>query len=372
MMNFCLFLALGATLATGQLFGLISMLPEVSRSFGEVAVLGLPLFAAGYATGMVLIGSLSGQLGAKRVLVGSLGGGALLSVACSWSSSAEVFLLFRFAEGVVLGGFPPAAFVATTQRVRPEHRLLPNSAMVFGLLGSAGLAGLISRVMAVSIGWRSGLVVYGVLLLMAAALASRVKGLQPGAPGQAPHPYRLVPGEAFSWEGLFSGACGAFTMAAFVTTNALALRGDNATFALVVVVCSVLLVLSAAKAIVKRAPDARRALGLLLVCSGVWLRLSWPQGIVCALAIVTVGATLVVPACIQQVVLSARRSVPAAVACFTCMLFVGGALSGLAMSGIVPVSPSAIAPVLIVGLGALAVSALVRLCTQLWTTRGVA
>ena len=159
-------------------------------------------------------------------------------------------------------------------------------------------------------------------------------------------------------------------MAAFVTTNALAHGGNNATAALGVVVCAVLGVLCAARVIVKRPPDARRALGLFMVCCGVWLRMWWPPGIVYALAVATVGATLVVPACIQQVIASARKSVPAAVASFTCMLFVGGALSGLAMTGMMPIPPSTIAPVLIVSLGILAVNAWVRYRADIWVRRG--
>ena len=366
MTRFCLFLAFGATLATGQMFALMPLVPQVSLSLGNSAALGLPLFAAGYATGMVLFGSLSGRLGVKRVLVISLSAGALLSVACAWSPITLVFLLFRFVEGVVLGGFPPAAFVATTQRVPLKNRLLANSAMVFGLLGSAGLAGLISRMMAESIGWRNGLVVYGALLLLASALASRLGGLSRGDLAQT-HPYRLIRGEAFSGEGMFSNICGACTMAAFAMTNGMAQRGQNPILALIVVLCAVLLILGVAKFIVRRLPDERRALGLLLVCCGACLGELWGQGIVLSLATVTVGATLVVPASIQKVISNARKSIPVAVACFTCCLFIGGTFAGLSMTGMVPVSPLAVSTVLIVSLGILAGSAWVRLRADIWS-----
>lgn len=43
--GFCVFLAAAATLATGQLFGFIALMPDLIDRFGANARLGLPLFA---------------------------------------------------------------------------------------------------------------------------------------------------------------------------------------------------------------------------------------------------------------------------------------------------------------------------------------
>lgn len=357
--GFCVFLAFAATLATGQLFGYLAFLPRLSEHFGDGAALGLPLFAGGYAMGMIAIGSLAGRLGARRVLVASLAAGGVLSVLTAFTPNIALLLGFRFVEGLVLGGFPPAAFVASVQRVPREKILFANSAMAFGLLGSAGLAGLISHGLASSVGWRGGLVVYGLLLLCAAATAHLQSGIAAGQLVPV-HPYRLVAIELVGSEVAFSAACGAMTMATFVAANSLAQKGPNTIAPLVIVLVIVLLLLAMSKQIVQRTADLRRVLGLSLTLCGALVLLISEEQVLVALALVTIGATLTVPASIQQVVLGARKAVPVAVAVFTCSLFVGGALAGLVVTGLVDVKISMLSAMLVAGLVLAVIGAFVR------------
>ncbi|BCJ46170.1 hypothetical protein GCM10010168_51190 [Actinoplanes ianthinogenes] len=356
---FCVFLAAAATLATGQLFGFLAFVPQLTERFGSAVKLGLPLFAAGYAVGMILLGSLAGRLGARRVLVVSLAAGGVLSLVTSLAPHVSVLLGLRFAEGLVLGGFPPAAFVASVQRVPQQKILFPNSAMVFGLLGSAGAAGLAARGLAATVGWRGGLVVFGLLLLVVAGVAAVQRGIAPGRPSPV-HPYRLVGVELAGPEVLFSAACGMVTMATFVTTNGAAQKGPHPIAALLIVLGAVLTLLALAKLIVRRPADLRRIVGLVLTLAGAAvLHLSEDQVLV-ALALATVGATLTVPASIQQVVGNARKAIPVAVASFTCSLFVGGALAGLAVTGLVAIEPSTVTAVLLAGLALAGVGGVIR------------
>lgn len=332
--GFCTFLAVAATLATGQLFGYLSFLPSLTAQFGSSAKLGLPLFALGYAIGMLAIGSLAGRYGARRVLVVSLILGGVLSGITAMSAHLAVLLALRLLEGLALGGFPPAAFVAAAQKVPPTKILFPNSAMVFGLLGSAGAAGLMARLMEEFIGWRAGTFVFGVLLVAAAGVASRLKGLAPGSNTDR-HPYRHVVSEATVPDIAFAAVIGAITMGAFVTVNGVAQASEHSIAALVVVVGAVLLLLSFAKSIVVISAIKRRCFGLLVIAGGIAVLLWWQPMILVALGAVAVGATLVVPASIQIVIGQARALIPVAVATFTASLFVGGSLAGLAVTGLV-------------------------------------
>ncbi|NLU83437.1 MFS transporter [Rhodococcus sp. HNM0569] len=367
--GFCVLLAVAATLATGQLFGYLAFLPQLKERFGDEAGLGMPLFAGGYALGMIVLGSLAGRLGARQVLVASLALGGLLSIVTACAPDISLLLGLRFAEGLVLGGFPPAAFVASVQRVPKEKILFANSAMAFGLLGSAGVAGLASHGLASTVGWRTGVVVYGALLLGAAGIGFLQSGIAAGQRGPV-HPYRLVAIELTGSEVAFSAGCGALTMATFVTANGLAQQSPHSIASLVVVLTIVLTLLALAKHIVRRPADLRRTLGLVLTLSGAVVVLFADSHVLAALSLATIGATLTVPASIQQVVVGARRAVPVAVAVFTCSLFVGGALAGLVVTGLVDFEISTLALLLVFGLACAEIAALIRRSRTERATRG--
>jgi len=230
---------------------------------------------------------------------------------------------------------------------------------VFGLLGSAGAAGLVARGLVSTVGWRGGLVVFGVLLIAIAGVAALQQGLAPGRPTPV-HPYRLVLTELGGPEVAFSAVAGAVTMATFVTTNGVAQRGPHSIAALLIVLVIVLLLLAMAKQIVCRPADLRRVVGLALTLAGAAVLLTGEDRVLVALALTTIGATLTVPASIQQVVAGARKAVPVAVATFTCSLFVGGAIAGLAVTGLVNIKLSTVTAVLVVGLALAEIGALVR------------
>lgn len=342
---FCLFLGAAATLATGQLFGYLGFLPELSQRFGQGVSLGLPLFALGYAIGMVSIGSLAERFGARHIMVMSLLLGGLLSVAIGFSTTLPILLLLRLAEGVVLGGFPPAAFVAANQKVPAQNILFANSAMAFGLLGSAGIAGLFTHLFGPLLHWQLGFIMYGCLLLLAALSAFMQKGIRPGN-RKSLSPYKNFRFELRNPELLRSILFGASTMAVFVFVNSTAQRSPHAMFALGIVVVIVLAVLSFSKALIRYRTDSRRLSGLGLILSGVAVITVQPDLVLLALALVCVGATITIPASIQSVVMSAQKSVPSAVAIFTCSLFVGGAAVGMVVTGLLPITATTVVYIL--------------------------
>ena len=355
--GYCTFLGVAATLATGQLFGFIPLIPHIAEDLGDRSKLGLPLFAAGYALGMLLIGSLAGRFGARRVLIVCLAAGGVASAATALAPDVGTLLVLRSVEGIVLGGFPPAAFVASAQKVPPARILHANSAMVFGLLGSAGVAGLVSTGLLTVTGWRGAMSVYAVLLLAGSAVAAVQGGIAPGRRSDV-HPYRLLVSEIVNGPVALSAAVGAVVMATFVTVNSAVQQGEEAVVGLVLVLVLVLLLIAAASRIVRCPAEIRRLVGFGTTLAGAALLWFVDGGELVALLLVTVGATVTVPASIQLVVAAARRSVPAAVAIFTASLFVGGALAGLSAPGLVRVAAHDALAVIVVS-GAVSGAALV-------------
>lgn len=335
---FCLFLGVAATLATGQLFGYLGFLPELFNRFGQGASLGLPLFALGYAIGMVSIGSLAERFGARNIMVFSLLLGGLSSIISAYSITLPMLLSLRLVEGVLLGGFPPAAFVAANQKVSRQKILFANSAMAFGLLGSAGIAGLFTRLFNSISNWQFGLSIYGCLLLLAAFGAFVQKGINPGDESII-FPYKNFHRELLNFELIRSAFLGSSTMAVFVFVNSAAQRGSHPIAALVIVAAIVLAVLSFSKTFVKYGINARRLFGLILIFLGIVVLTVQSNLILFSLALICMGATITIPASIQSVVVSSRKSVPSAVSLFTCSLFIGGALVGLSVTGIIRLSP---------------------------------
>jgi len=127
---------------------------------------------------------------------------------------------------------------------------------------------------------------------------------------------------------------------------------------LVLVLVLVLLLIAAASRIVRCPAEIRRLVGFGTTLAGAALLWFVDGGELVALLLVTVGATVTVPASIQLVVAAARRSVPAAVAIFTASLFVGGALAGLSATGLVRVAAHDALAVIVVS-GAVSGAALV-------------
>lgn len=343
--GFCMFLGIAATLATGQLFGYLGFVPKLAEEFGEGVTLGLPLFAFGYALGMILIGSLAARFGSRKMMIISLGIGGIVSVTAAFSTSLPMLLTLRFCEGAILGGFPPAAFVASAQKIPPKKILFANSAMAFGLLGSAGIAGLVTRILTATLNWRTGLAIYGILLLLAGLAALMQTGLAAAKP-EVGFPYRYFNREIANKELLCSVFFGAVTMAVFVFVNNTAQRSPVSLAALILVVVVVLVVLGLSKRIVVCAIDARRFAGLGFTLFGLLIFTVWNGALLPALCLITIGATLTIPASIQNVVMNAKKAIPVAVALFTCSLFIGGALVGMSVTGIVQIQADTVLIVL--------------------------
>jgi len=331
---FCLFLAFGATLATGQLFGFTPLIHSSTESLGGGTALGLPIFAAGYALGMLLLGPLAGVFGPRRILFLSLFFGGLMSFVAAASPSVPFLLSTRFLEGLALGGFPPAAFVAATQKVPPKLVLLSNSAMVFGLLGSAGLMGIFSRLLIHYTGWRTVLISYAILLLAASIMAALVSGTHP-IPSAPAVPYPTFLAEIRVFAIALSCLCGATVMASFVRINGSIQSGNHANAGLFLVLAIVLGLIALFPVVSKFDPRHRRTVGLAMVLASYLPFGSQSPVSLLSLALATVGATLAVPASIHIVVSSSTRFKPAAISLFTASLFAGGALSGLFTTGII-------------------------------------
>ncbi len=152
------------------------VLPDVSRDFGvspATASLTLSLTTLPLAVAVLVAASWSESQGRRRLLIGSLAGAAVLTVAAAASPSFWVLLVLRVLTGLVLAGLPPVAMAYVAEEFHPSGL---GSAMGLyisgtGLGGMTGrlVGGLVSSVLS----WRAALLAVGLGCLVGAVLVAR-------------------------------------------------------------------------------------------------------------------------------------------------------------------------------------------------------
>src|SRR5208337_3379270 len=135
---------------------------EWSLSPAELA----PIFGAGLLglmSGAFIFGPMADSFGRKTILVVCVLFFGLMSLASSMSTSLVMLVALRFLTGLGLGGAMPNSVTLTSEYCPEHHRLFLVTTMFCGFTLGSALGGLVSAQMVGAYGWRSVLVLGGVL-----------------------------------------------------------------------------------------------------------------------------------------------------------------------------------------------------------------
>jgi YNFM family putative membrane transporter len=169
--NLALFAAGFATF--GLLYCVQPLMPEFSRDYGVSAAgsaLSLSLTTGVLAVAMLFAGALSDAWGRKSVMVASLLSSALLVLVTAVMPNWTALLVVRTLLGLTLSGLPAVAMTYLGEEMHVESIGL---GMGLYISGSAvgGMGGrLITGVLADFFGWRAGVMVVGVIGMLAGAI----------------------------------------------------------------------------------------------------------------------------------------------------------------------------------------------------------
>jgi YNFM family putative membrane transporter len=192
--NLALFAAGFATF--GLLYCVQPLMPEFSRDYGVSAAgsaLSLSLTTGVLAVVMLFAGALSDAWGRKSVMVASLLSSALLVLVTAVMPNWTALLVVRTLLGLTLSGLPAVAMTYLGEEMHVESIGL---GMGLYISGSAvgGMGGrLITGVLADFFGWRAGVMVVGVIGVLAGAIFWRALPLSRHFVAQ-PLRWRLVAG----------------------------------------------------------------------------------------------------------------------------------------------------------------------------------
>lgn len=134
-----------------------------------------PLFGAGLfglMAGAFAFGPLADRLGRKTILIVSVIFFGLASLASAFSGAVGTLIALRFLTGLGLGGAMPNAITITSEYCPERQRSFLVTLMFCGFTLGSALGGIAAAQLIASHGWRSVLVLGGVLpLLLAPVLA---------------------------------------------------------------------------------------------------------------------------------------------------------------------------------------------------------
>ena len=148
--------------------------PAIRAEWGATPAQLAPLFGAGNSglmIGAFAFGPLADRLGRRAILALTVLFFGAASLASAFAPSIEMLILFRFVTGLGLGGALPNAITLTSE-YSPEGRRSSLVMIMFsGFALGAALSGVAAAHLVAAYGWRSVLVLGGVLpLVLAPAL----------------------------------------------------------------------------------------------------------------------------------------------------------------------------------------------------------
>lgn len=134
----------------------------------QKAELGPAMSAAlfGLAFGSLLSGPLADRIGRKPAVIYSVLLFGIFSLATAWSSSVNSLSVLRFVTGLGLGAAMPNVITLLSEYCPGRQRTLLVSAMLCGFPLGAAVGGLLAGYLIPSFGWRSVLVVGGIVPIL--------------------------------------------------------------------------------------------------------------------------------------------------------------------------------------------------------------
>ena len=140
--------------------------PAIGAEWGIGPQQMAPLFGAGLfglMGGAFLFGPLADMFGRKTILLVCVLFFGAASIAASSSTSLSMLVALRFLTGLGLGGAMPNSITLTSEYCPERHRLFMVTSMFCGFTIGSAIGGLASAHMVGAYGWRSVLLLGGVL-----------------------------------------------------------------------------------------------------------------------------------------------------------------------------------------------------------------
>lgn len=157
-----------ASLAMDIYLPVVPAMPGILNTSPAVIQLTLSLYMVMLGVGQIVFGPMSDRIGRRPVLIG----GAMLFATASFglaaSSTASMFMLFRFLQATGAS----AALVATFATVRDVYADRPESAVIYGLFSAMlsfvpALGPIAGAVIADGLGWRAIFATLGAVAVLA-------------------------------------------------------------------------------------------------------------------------------------------------------------------------------------------------------------
>ena len=154
------------------------LIPQITKEWGIAAAYQGTILSAGFAgtlLGYVVLAPLSPKIGLKRAVVVYLVAAGLLNLATVTAVTPPMLIAFRIATGMALGGLFPSAVALTAEYFPERYRASLVTIMYVGIPVGFLLAGGTAWALIARFGWRSAMVVAGVIPL-ALALVEMLAG----------------------------------------------------------------------------------------------------------------------------------------------------------------------------------------------------